>query len=557
MVSMTHEADAAGIFSDGFVLCCLLSLVYLSTPPPPPPTTKLKEYRTKMRQRTTLTTSNSSNTVSSVFDPSTENSDSDDGIEIQAALPDEHAFSMFSSNDGMSCVEACQTFLGTLAAGKVVWAKCTSIAIAATLVYSFNYTNNVQLAIMSVIILVGATSPYICSNHLTTAAIGAFVGGQHIIGASGVNDFGASVDANEYWVRYVWLWLLAITVGLVWCYIMQPFQILDGFAGRLGTTTFVGMNLVMMLVWGPVRVVDWNRYYFGFVRVVPMGEEDSTRSKPGDAWKWTEEAELAIGYVGAVVWLATAGGAIRILQRSATQQTPPAPLNNILFPCVLAFWSMLLVNMTRYQHAPGLYNGFAVGAYVAMASLQKISTISKFAEVGLIASIWGLFLTPFFVGFAGKSGFTAMLGHLTHATVVEPVVARLLERQHSYLRESQPSTVSTSSRQQQEPSQYQDSRLQQQSQLHQSNQPSSPPRRIYPKPKEVFYTKQQWRAHQRLQAQRMQQHHHQPPSLQIQQEPHLPQHHRGWSSLPHAQDDDGDDEHWQHRLLSEEHNLYV
>ena len=50
----------------------------------------------------------------------------------------------------------------------------------------------------------------------------------------------------------------------------------------------------------------------------------------------------------------------------------------------------------------GAFTGFAVGSYVAMASLQKISSILKFAFVSLLAAGWGLTLTPFFVGFAGS-----------------------------------------------------------------------------------------------------------------------------------------------------------
>jgi hypothetical protein len=41
----------------------------------------------------------------------------------------------------------------------------------------------------------------------------------------------------------------------------------------------------------------------------------------------------------------------------------------------------------------------------------------KFATVSLVAALWGLILMPFFVGFAGKSGFTSMLGHVPHTAL--------------------------------------------------------------------------------------------------------------------------------------------
>ncbi|KAL3926363.1 MAG: hypothetical protein SGBAC_013507 [Bacillariaceae sp.] len=331
--------------------------------------------------------------------------------------------------------------LRDLAEGKLWWAKCFSIFVAATLTYTFKNANpvktNVQIAIMTVITLVAA-SPF-ASTQVIPAAIGAFVGGQNIIGSTGLFEENTEIRP----INYVLLLQLSIVVGLCFVVFVQR-KILDGYAGRLGTTTFLGMNITMVSIYGPLGVVDWDRYYYGFNHLVHVGEEDSALDW-AKAWSWTEEAELAIGYVWAVIWLGWISGVTRILHNeyiqrwsdtfdsipvssatpSASASPPPAPLNNVSVPVLWALFSMLVVNATEYRHASGLYNGFAVGSYVGMASLQKIPSISRFTVVSLLAAIWGLALTPVFVGFAGKSGFTAMLGHVTYAMIDSAVVERL------------------------------------------------------------------------------------------------------------------------------------
>jgi len=298
--------------------------------------------------------------------------------------------------------------------GKIWWVKNLTISIAAVFTYSYNnvgnHSTNVQIAIMTVITLVGAT-PF-CSTHLIPAAIGAFAGGHNIIGSTGLID-----NANEiHYSNFGWLLLLSFAVGMVWCFIVANprWNILDGYAGRLGTTTFIGMNLVMLTIFGPLGVVDWDRYYYGMVQVIHIAEEDATLPL-ASAWEWTEEAELAIGYVLAVLWLGIIGGRTRIFHQkyiaqqfesvdkgSGAGKQPPTPLNNVLVPVLWTMLSIFAVNVTQYKHGAGLFNGFAVGAYVAMASLQKITSTGKFAVVSLLAAGWGLALTPFFVGFAGS-----------------------------------------------------------------------------------------------------------------------------------------------------------
>jgi hypothetical protein len=78
---------------------------------------------------------------------------------------------------------------------------------------------------MTVITIVGA-SPF-HKSHLVHAAIGALVGGQNVIAAAMDNE------NTIYVTNYLWLLLLSVVVGLVWCFVVTPFNILDGSAGRL------------------------------------------------------------------------------------------------------------------------------------------------------------------------------------------------------------------------------------------------------------------------------------------------------------------------------------
>lgn len=139
---------------------------------------------------------------------------------------------------------------------------------------------------------------------------------------------------------------------------------------------------------------------------------------------WFEEAEMAIGYVMAVIFLGVAGGGTRIMHNNylkkleetngelSTKQLPP-PLNNILISVLWALLSMLLAIVSGYENAAVLFNGFAVGSYVAMASLQRLPSIAHFAVVSILAAGWGLALTPFFVGFPGSKWFCHLVSYFT------------------------------------------------------------------------------------------------------------------------------------------------
>jgi len=464
----------------------------------------------------------------------------------------------------------------SLAWNRTWWAQCCSISLAALLTYTLNNTGvqlNVQMTIMIIIAVAGALPSYLSEKHLTTVAIGAFVGGQNLIGATGMENPLAVLPPNIS--SYFWLLLLALVVGWVWNFAMIPKRILDGCSGRLGTTTFLGANLVQLLCWGPLGVVDWNRYYFGFAHPIHVAEEaDSTTLSLTDVWTWAEEAELAIAYVVAVMWLDVVAGATRVYHDQYIQQLQqhpqliidnndsyehqqqllPKPLSNVLVPVFWAFFSMLLVNITNYQHSPGIYNGFAVGAYVAMSSLQKLSSVSQFAMAGSVAALWGLTLTPFFVGFPGKAGFTAMLGQVSYSSFIEPIFRKLwYQRQHqqefqsSLLQAPQPPATTTSTHRQASPPLIPPLLSQEQEQTG-TTSPSQARKRTK-STKQVFYTKQQKRQQQRLQAQQRDQQKEQsqqrPQQQQQQQRPGqnetMPLYHRAWSYIGE----------WQHPLTDD------
>ena len=161
--------------------------------------------------------------------------------------------------------------LAQLQRGQAWWVQVLTIFVAASLTYSYNNvgkSTNVQIAIMTVVVVVGA-SPF-AATHLTTAALGTFVGGQNIIASTGVIANDTVIVARNYF----WLLLLSAVVGFVWCCVINSQRnILDGYAGRLGTTTFIGMNLVMVTIYGPAGVCDWDRYYYGVVHLIHVAED--------------------------------------------------------------------------------------------------------------------------------------------------------------------------------------------------------------------------------------------------------------------------------------------
>ena len=72
-----------------------------------------------------------------------------------------------------------------------------------------------------------------------------------------------------------------------------------------------------------------------------------------------------------------------------------------------------------------IQNGFAVGSYVAMAAESRLPTVVHFGIVGWIASMYILLLNPFFIGFGGKSGFTAMISYFTYLTIQKTILSNV------------------------------------------------------------------------------------------------------------------------------------
>ncbi len=474
---------------------------------------------------------------------------------IQAVDPEEDPlFHVISSQNEkpLNCTQAFSV-LHTLQEGKAWWVQCLTISIAAALTYSYHNfgqdQTNVQIAIMSVVLLVGAT-PF-CASHLAPTAIGAFVGGHNIIGSTGLSETSNSTPASSI----LWLLLMSVVVSLIWCFVINSqLRLLDGFAGRLGTTVFIGMNLVMVTVYGPVGIVDWNRFYYGLVNVIHVGAEDSPVPLPSE-WELPNEVELAIGYVLAVLWLGVVGGATRIrhdkylrqwerLNKPLSSKVPLTPLNNILVPVLWASLSMLVVNATQYKYASSLYNGFAVGSYVAMASLQKIPSVLKFASVSLVAAVWGLALTPFFVGFAGKAGFTSMMGHVTHISL-ETIIDRMRKRQRQQQQQQQEEQRHREVEKEQEQRELGKKSMEESTkQTHDDEEVMYSPQRRHSrkhmKPREPLLTKQQRRQQQRLKHLEQLQ---QTTNVNLHYKDYEPKlHHRSWSPKP-------GDEGWQHPLI--------
>ena len=232
---------------------------------------------------------------------------------------------------------------------------------------------HLQLATMVVIVLSGATHPQL----ITPSACGAFAGGQ--LQSSTIPS-------------YLWLLVLSFVVFLTWMFVSYK-KIWVGYSGRLGTTVFVAMNITMLFGLGPSSAVPWGQY----------GDLENL-------WVSNLHVEACFLYIASVVVLSVVAGWTRL--NAAT------PVNPVLIPCAIALLFMLIVRSTgaeeKYEHTTSIYNGVAVGAYVAMASDARIPTARSFGLAGVFASLWGLLLIPFFRGFGGKGGFIAFLGCCTY-----------------------------------------------------------------------------------------------------------------------------------------------
>ena len=133
---------------------------------------------------------------------------------------------------------------------------------------------NHSLAIMVVILLVGEAFPPL----VAAAACGTCIGGQYPVTVA----------------NYGWLLLLSIISGAAWV-LVQKRNLLLGFSGRLGSTAFVSMNLGMMLVLGPSRLVPWSQ------------DGSSTFM-----WKERWTVESAVAFVASTILLAVVPAYFRL-----------------------------------------------------------------------------------------------------------------------------------------------------------------------------------------------------------------------------------------------------
>ena len=166
-----------------------------------------------------------------------------------------------------------------------------------------------------------------------------------------------------------------------------------GFSGRLGATAFISMNITAIITFLVDSSVGFDRYGFDSNNgeVTTMG--------------W-EEAMVTIL---STLFVATTASWHRL--------NSTVPLNPVLIPSTWALFCMLIVSLTQYDYTSSMFNGIAVGSYVAMASESRLPKVSNFGIVGCIAGIYVCLLDNFFLGFGGKSGFTAMIGYATYLCI--------------------------------------------------------------------------------------------------------------------------------------------
>lgn len=227
---------------------------------------------------------------------------------------------------------------------------------------------NWQIAAMVMITLAGATFPQL----ITAVACGVFAG----------QTFPETVPS------YPWLTLLAAATAVSY-QVAQRYKLLVGYCGRLGTTTFLAMNFTALVGLGPSGAMPWSQY-----------------GSASALWNANPQLlEQALVSVIACIFSSSFSGYFRLVG---------LPKNPVLVPCAFALLCMLVVSVTEYNFAIDVCNGLAVGAYVAMASTTRLPSTKAFAFVGVIAGLWIILLGPFFIGFGGRSGFTAFCGYLTY-----------------------------------------------------------------------------------------------------------------------------------------------
>ena len=84
----------------------------------------------------------------------------------------------------------------------------------------------------------------------------------------------------------------------------------------------------------------------------------------------TMDWEEAIATILSTIFVATTASWYRL--------NSTVPLNPVLIPSTWALFCMLIVSLTQYDYTSSMFNGIAVGSYVAMASESRLPKISNF-----------------------------------------------------------------------------------------------------------------------------------------------------------------------------------
>jgi len=225
-----------------------------------------------------------------------------------------------------------------------------------------------NIAAFVVVITAASSIPQLVAQ----IAIGAYAG---MVGQETIDSYG-------------WLTLLAVLVTAIF-EMASRYKLLVGCSGRLGTLAFIACNITVILA-AASRNVPWNRY--------------------GDSnvlWGDVLNLERSILLVVCSVAGTTAVGFYRLAANIT--------LNAVIAATFIGFVPMLVVTATGFRHSSSMIAGFAIGAFGGMASFEKVPSTLAFAAVGLFSGLWALFLTPFFIGFGGKEGFSSLLGFATYA----------------------------------------------------------------------------------------------------------------------------------------------
>ena len=228
---------------------------------------------------------------------------------------------------------------------------------------------DLQITTMLLVTLCGATFP-------------------HLITAVGCGVYAGSASPETI-PSYPWIVLLGVLTSFAW-QIVSSSGLLLGYSGRLGATAFLSMNVTALIVFSLDRTVAFDRY----------GSLESL------SWEDMPVLEEAVISLFACMFLACTAGYFRLIST--------VPVNPVLVPSAWALFCMLITSCTEYRFSSSVLSGYAVGAYVAMASEARLSGVWQFVIVGWIAGIWNVFLEPLFLGFGGKGGFTAMIAYSTY-----------------------------------------------------------------------------------------------------------------------------------------------